>query len=83
MRAPPVPILSGLRGGCTRRSHPRHVRSRRATGHASPTPFHVAASPATLIVTGGYGQARLREIVLGGVTRDMLKSMTVAVFMSP
>jgi nucleotide-binding universal stress UspA family protein len=33
-------------------------------------------------VTGGYGQARLREIVLGGVTRDMLKSMTVAVFMS-
>jgi nucleotide-binding universal stress UspA family protein len=30
----------------------------------------------------GYGQARLREIVLGGVTRDMLKSMTVAVFMS-
>jgi len=43
---------------------------------------YVADNSATLIVMGGYGHAKLREVVLGGVTRDMLKSMTVPVFMS-
>jgi nucleotide-binding universal stress UspA family protein len=31
---------------------------------------------------GGYGHAKLREVILGGVTRDILKSMTVPVLMS-
>jgi nucleotide-binding universal stress UspA family protein len=35
-----------------------------------------------LIVTGAYGHARWREIVLGGVTRHMLQHMTVPVLMS-
>jgi nucleotide-binding universal stress UspA family protein len=43
---------------------------------------YVADVSGTLIVMGGYGHARLRERILGGVTRDMLKSMTVPVFMS-
>ena len=43
---------------------------------------YVADISATLIVMGGYGHAKLREVILGGVTRDMLKSMTVPVFMS-
>jgi nucleotide-binding universal stress UspA family protein len=43
---------------------------------------YVADNSATLIVMGGYGHARLRELILGGVTRDMLKSMTVPVYMS-
>ncbi|MGY3505167.1 universal stress protein [Bradyrhizobium sp. USDA 4471] len=43
---------------------------------------HVADESGTLIVMGGYGHAKLREIILGGVTRDILKSMTVPVFMS-
>jgi nucleotide-binding universal stress UspA family protein len=43
---------------------------------------YVADSSATLIVMGGYGHAKLREMILGGVTREMLKSMTVPVFMS-
>jgi nucleotide-binding universal stress UspA family protein len=43
---------------------------------------YVADNSGTLIVMGGSGHARLREIILGGVTRDMLKSMTVPVFMS-
>jgi nucleotide-binding universal stress UspA family protein len=43
---------------------------------------YVADNSATLIVIGGYGHAKLREVILGGVTRDMLKSMTVPVFMS-
>lgn len=37
---------------------------------------------ADLLVMGGYGRSRLRELVLGGMTRDILRSMTVPVFMS-
>ena len=40
------------------------------------------ASGADLIVMGGYGHSRLREFILGGVTRSVLKSMTVPVLMS-
>jgi nucleotide-binding universal stress UspA family protein len=43
---------------------------------------YVADSSGTLIVMGGYGHAKLREVILGGVTRDILKLMTVPVFMS-
>ncbi|HJV85088.1 MAG TPA: universal stress protein [Noviherbaspirillum sp.] len=35
-----------------------------------------------MIVMGGYGHSRFREILLGGVTRTVLESMTVPVFMS-
>jgi nucleotide-binding universal stress UspA family protein len=35
-----------------------------------------------LVVMGGYAHARLRELVLGGVTRTMLEKMTVPVLMS-
>lgn len=37
---------------------------------------------ADLIVMGAYGHSRMRELVLGGVTRTLLKSMTVPVLMS-
>jgi len=37
---------------------------------------------ADLIVLGAYGHSRLREIVLGGVTRTLLESMTVPTLMS-
>jgi nucleotide-binding universal stress UspA family protein len=35
-----------------------------------------------LIVMGGYGHSRMRELVLGGVTRALLHHMTVPVLMS-
>ncbi|MFA7431291.1 MAG: universal stress protein [Rhodospirillaceae bacterium] len=35
-----------------------------------------------LIVMGAYGRSRLRELVLGGATRHMLRNMTVPVLMS-
>jgi nucleotide-binding universal stress UspA family protein len=35
-----------------------------------------------LIVMGAYGHSRLREMVLGGVTRTLLDTMTVPVLMS-
>jgi nucleotide-binding universal stress UspA family protein len=43
---------------------------------------HVADCSASMIVMGGYGHSRLREFVLGGVTRGILSTMTVPVFMS-
>jgi nucleotide-binding universal stress UspA family protein len=43
---------------------------------------HVADSGGDLVVMGAYGHSRLREMVLGGMTRDMLRSMTVPVLMA-
>lgn len=37
---------------------------------------------ADLIVMGAYGHARLREIILGGVTRDLLKQSTVPLLLA-
>ncbi|HWX48004.1 MAG TPA: universal stress protein [Roseomonas sp.] len=37
---------------------------------------------ADLLVIGGYGHSRLREVVLGGVTRTLLRRMTAPVLMS-
>nr|WP_231647030.1 universal stress protein [Ralstonia syzygii] len=37
---------------------------------------------ADLLVMGAYGRTRLRELILGGVTRTLLASMTVPVLMS-
>ncbi|MFG1393451.1 universal stress protein [Xanthobacter agilis] len=42
----------------------------------------VSDQGADLVVMGGYGHSRLREMVLGGVTRDILSSMTVPVLMA-
>jgi nucleotide-binding universal stress UspA family protein len=42
----------------------------------------VADSGCDLVVMGGYAHARVREMVLGGVTRSMLAAMTVPVLMS-
>ena len=41
-----------------------------------------AETAADLIVIGAYGHSRLREFVLGGVTRGLLQHMTVPVLMS-
>jgi nucleotide-binding universal stress UspA family protein len=43
---------------------------------------YAADSSADMIVMGGYGHSRLREFVLGGVTRGLLESMTVPILMS-
>jgi nucleotide-binding universal stress UspA family protein len=43
---------------------------------------HAADSSADFIVMGGYGHSRLREFVLGGVTRGIIESMTAPVLMS-
>jgi nucleotide-binding universal stress UspA family protein len=43
---------------------------------------YAADNGADFIVMGGYGHSRLREFILGGVTRGMLDSMTVPVLMA-
>lgn len=35
-----------------------------------------------LLIMGGYGHSRLQEVMLGGVTRDMFRCMTVPTLMS-
>jgi nucleotide-binding universal stress UspA family protein len=48
-----------------------------------PTILSIAADTGMdLIVMGGYGHSRLGERILGGVTRGMMKSMTVPTLMS-
>jgi nucleotide-binding universal stress UspA family protein len=37
---------------------------------------------ADLLVIGAYGHSRVRELLLGGVTRSILQSMTLPVLMS-
>jgi nucleotide-binding universal stress UspA family protein len=43
---------------------------------------YAADSNADMIVMGGYGHSRLREFILGGVTRGILEQMTVPTLMS-
>jgi nucleotide-binding universal stress UspA family protein len=43
---------------------------------------HAIQSGADFMVMGGYGHSRLREFILGGVTRTILASTTIPVLMS-
>jgi nucleotide-binding universal stress UspA family protein len=43
---------------------------------------HAAETGADFMVMGGYGHSRLREFILGGVTRTVLTSSTIPVLMS-
>ena len=43
---------------------------------------HAADAGSDFIVMGGYGHSRLREFILGGVTRSIFRSMTAPVLMS-
>lgn len=59
----------------------------RAVDHASSRDgAHLLAAAmetgADLIVMGGYGHSRLRQLVFGGVTRHMLRHVTVPVLMA-
>ena len=43
---------------------------------------HLRDTSADLLVVGAYGHSRLREFILGGVTRTLMQQMTVPVLMS-
>lgn len=59
--------------------------TRSSDAEADPTDLLLNAAAdrgADLVVVGGYGHSRLREMVLGGVTRGLLRQMTVPVLFS-
>jgi nucleotide-binding universal stress UspA family protein len=57
-------------------------RSAPEVGDAEALLNAAAEKGADLLVMGGYGHSRLREMALGGVTRTVLRSMTVPVLLS-
>ena len=67
-------------------AHGVHARGRRVDSTlddpAEMLLSQLADLGADLLVMGGYGHARLRELVLGGVTRTMLEKMTVPLLIS-
>jgi nucleotide-binding universal stress UspA family protein len=59
-----------------------HVVRSGDTGVAEVILTELAQGGYDLLVMGGYGHSRMREVVLGGVTRHMLGHMTVPVLLS-
>ncbi|MFT6407663.1 MAG: nucleotide-binding universal stress UspA family protein, partial [Arenicella sp.] len=43
---------------------------------------HIEKHGRDLIIMGGYGHSRLREIVLGGVTRALIKKSPVPILLA-
>lgn len=79
----------GVQAECTvRRTRADSVAERMTPSWTPDAPVaqavlsHASDIDADLIVMGGYGHPRLWELVLGGVTRTLLQSMTVPVLMS-
>jgi nucleotide-binding universal stress UspA family protein len=60
---------------------PRHTMPA-AGGVGEALLSYAADIDADLVVMGGYGHSRLREMILGGTTRTMLASMTIPVLMA-
>jgi nucleotide-binding universal stress UspA family protein len=78
-----------ITGTNMRRHLARHgitVEIKHITGAGADVPntilSHAADSGTDFMVLGGYGHSRLREFILGGVTRSIMRSMTVPVLMS-
>ena len=57
------------------------IASVRANGDSALLDYAADIS-ADLLVVGGYGHSRTREMVMGGATRDLLRNMTLPVLMS-
>ena len=60
----------------------RHTMSSSDLGASDAVLSEISDLGVDLLVMGGYGHHRMRELFLGGVTRDILRQMTVPVLMS-
>lgn len=82
--SPPEVSVSSLQAHLNRRGlHAVTVRTEAAPADIQPAILSIAADECLdLIVMGAYGHSRLRERILGGVSRMMLESMTVPTLMS-
>ena len=64
------------------RAEVRHTRTSLGIGTGDTLLSEIGDRGIGLLVMGGYGHHRLRERLFGGVTRDILREMTVPVLMS-
>ena len=64
------------------RAEARHTLTTRGIGVGDALLSEIGDRGIGLLVMGGYGHSRLRETLLGGVTRDVLREMTVPVLMA-
>src|SRR6266852_3708820 len=83
-QAPANASANALAAHLARHGLAAHIERASADGaDIQPTILSIAADTGMdLIVMGAYGHSRLRERILGGVTRAMLESMTVPTLMS-
>ncbi|MBC7767164.1 MAG: universal stress protein [Phycisphaerales bacterium] len=68
----------------SRRGLPAEVRNVESKGRAASLAImeEATALGADLVVMGGYAHSRLRELVFGGATRDLLRTATVPLLMA-
>lgn len=64
------------------RAEARHTLTTPGIGIGDALLSEIGDDGIDLLVMGGYGHSRLRETLLGGVTRDVLREMTVPVLMA-
>ena len=64
------------------RAEARHTLSGAGMGIGDAVLSEIGDCGVGLLVMGGYGHSRLREKLVGGVTRDVLREMTVPVLMA-
>jgi nucleotide-binding universal stress UspA family protein len=75
--------LARLQAYFDRREIATETLSLPKSGEVSAALFRAADElSAGLMVTGAFGQGRLREFVLGGVTRDVLNSNRPSLFLA-
>ena len=75
---------SNIAGHLNRRGLPAEVRNVDSAGRSASSAILEEAHKfnADLIVMGGYAHSRLRELVFGGATRELLRTTTVPLLMA-
>ncbi|MGH6950358.1 MAG: universal stress protein [Vitreimonas sp.] len=75
---------ANIAGHLSRRGLPAEVRNVDSMGRAASLAILEEATSlgADLVVMGGYAHSRLRELVFGGATRELLRSATVPLLMA-
>ncbi len=75
---------ANIAGHLNRRGLPAEVRNVDSAGRSASSAILEEARKfnADLIVMGGYAHSRLRELVFGGATRDLLRTTTVPLLMA-
>jgi nucleotide-binding universal stress UspA family protein len=85
LNAPPEPLLAGADIALYLARHGVNVEVRReetAKGTGAALLSLAAGLGADLLVMGGYGHTRFREVLLGGATETMLATMTIPVLLA-